>query len=144
MPALTRVVFLSQELAEAYQPGPSEAIISITDHGAPGANLQGGWLAVLRISFDDVDPIESPLEPGEEHLIEAQAHQAEQIAAFVRDNSRVVATLVVHCKYGQSRSAGVAKAIASHHALEFPAGYRYANNHVYELVLESLRQPGVA
>lgn len=143
MPALAEVVFLSQKLAEAYQPGPGEAIISITDHGAPNAELNDGWLAVLRLSFDDVDPIESPLEPGED-LIEAQAHQADQIAAFVRDHSHTVGTLVVHCKYGQSRSAGVAKAVAHHHGLAFPADYRHANNHVYELVLRSLRQQGVA
>jgi protein-tyrosine phosphatase len=144
MPALTEVVFLSQELAEAYLPGPNEAIISITDHSAQDANLKDGWHAVLRLSFDDVDPIESPIEPGEEDLIEMLEHQADRTAAFVRDNSRVVGTLVVHCKYGQSRSAGVAKAIASHHGLEFPAGYTYANNHVYELVLKSLRRLSVA
>ena len=143
MPALTKVVFMSQEWAEAYLPRPHEAIISITDHGTPNADLNAGWHAVLRISFDDVDPIESPAEPGED-LIEIQDQQAERIASFVRNNFHAVDTVVVHCKYGQSRSAGVAKAIAKQHGLAFPEGYAYANNYVYELVLNSLRLQGVA
>jgi predicted protein tyrosine phosphatase len=143
MTTLTEVVFLSQTSAEAYLPGPGEAIISITDHGAPQAKLNAGWVGVLRLSFDDVDPVDSPPEPGED-MVEMQDDQADQIAAFVRDNSRTVATLVVHCKYGQCRSAGVAKAIARCYGLRFPADYEHANNHVYELVLWSLRQQGAA
>jgi predicted protein tyrosine phosphatase len=143
VPALTEVVFMSQERAEAYLPRPYEAIISITDHGASNADLNAGWHAVLRLSFDDVDPIESPAEP-DEVVIELQDDQAERIAAFVRDNFHSVNTLVVHCKYGQSRSAGVAKAIAKQHGLAFPEGYAYANNYVYELVLHSLRLQGEA
>lgn len=140
MPALTEVVFLSQQRAEAYLPRPHEAIISITDHGASNADLNAGWHAVLRLSFDDVDPIDSPAEPGED-VIELQDDQADQIAAFVRDNFQSINTLVVHCKYGQSRSAGVAKAVAKRHGLAFPEGYTHANNHVYELVLYSLQNP---
>ena len=103
MPKLTEVVFLSQAWAEAYIPRSAEALVSITDHGAAQANLNDGWSAVLRVSFDDVDPIESPLEP-EEDLIEMQEQEAERIAGFVRSNSQRVGTLVVHCRYGQSRS----------------------------------------
>jgi predicted protein tyrosine phosphatase len=119
MQALAEVVFMSQERVEAYLPRPYEAIISITDHGASNADLNAGWHAVLRLSFDDVDPIDSPAEP-DEVVIELQDDQADQIAAFVRDNFHSVNTLVVHCKYGQSRSAGVAKAIAKQHGLAFP------------------------
>ena len=69
---------------------------------------------------------------------------AERIAAFVRDNFHSINTLIVHCKYGQSRSAGVAKAIAKQHRLAFPEGYTYANNYVYERLLNSLRLQGEA
>ena len=143
MPKLTEVVFLSQAWAEAYIPRSAEALVSITDHGAAQANLNDGWSAVLRISFDDVDPFESPVEPGED-LIEMQEHEAERIAAFVRSNSHRVGTLIVHCRYGQSRSAGVAKAVAEAYGLHFPVDYEYANNFVYGLVLKALRRRGEA
>ncbi len=143
MTTLTDVIFLSQQAAEEYSPGSSEAIISITDKGAPEANLRAGWFAVLRLSFDDVDPIESPVEPGED-LVEMQDHHADRIADFVASNRHVLGTLVVHCRYGQSRSAAVAKAVASYYGLWFPEDYEYANNHVFELVLKSLRQQGEA
>lgn len=138
MPPLSQVIFLSQESAEAYRPQPTEAIISITDDGAEDANLSPDWRYVLRVSFNDVDPMESPPEPGEDFSPMGD-HHADRIAAFVSDHHHLIATLVVHCRYGQSRSAGVAKAIASHHGLQFPDGYPYANNHVYELVLAALR-----
>lgn len=141
--SLIEVVFLSQKWAEAYQPRPNEAIVSITDRGAQDADLNAGWLAVLRIKFDDVDPVETPLEAGED-LLQMQVLQADRIAAFVRKNLTSVATLVVHCKYGQSRSAGVAKAVAEFYGLPFPEEYEYANDHVYRLVLASLRRQAVA
>lgn len=139
MSRVNEVVFLSQGWAEAYLPEPGEAVISITDRGSPQADLNPGWAASLRICFDDLDPVESPAEPGED-LVELQIEQARQIAEFVHRCAPEVTTIVVHCKYGQSRSAGVAKAIAMHYGLRFPKKYKYANNHVYRLVLESLRK----
>lgn len=133
MPALSNVVFMSQARAEAYAPRPGEALISITDHGAPEATLRDGWHAVLRLAFDDVDPVDSPAEPGEA-VIELQDDQADRIAAFVTGLGPAVHTLVVHCRYGQSRSAGVAKAVAREHGLAFPADHAHTNHHVYELV----------
>lgn len=143
MPALVQVVFLSQAWAEAYLPRPDEALVSITDRGAADANLNDGWAAVLRVSFDDVDPVEMPMAP-DEGLVEIQPQEAEQIAAFVHGLKPGVCTLVVHCKHGQSRSAGVAKAVAEAYGLHFPASYRYANNFVHERVLQSLRRLGGA
>lgn len=139
MPALLQVVFMSQAWAEACLPRPDEAVVSITDRGAPDADLNDGWAAVLRVSFDDVDPVETPMAPGE-RLVEIQAHEAERIAAFVHALRHRVGTLVVHCRYGQSRSAGVAKAVAEAYGLHFPAKYRYANNFVRDAVLQALRR----
>lgn len=136
---INEVVFLSQTWAEAYLPRPYEAIISITDYGKPEANLNEGWTDCFRISFDDVDPIESPLEPGE-NLIEIQEHQATEIARFVHRIADKATVLVVHCRYGQSRSAGIAKAVAEFYGLQFPAEYDYANNYIYNLVITKLRQ----
>lgn len=140
---LAEVLFLSQAWAEAYLPRPGEAIISITDRGAPQANLNEGWTAVLRVSFDDVDPLETEREP-DDALIELQVHEAERIAGFVRNHRHQVGTLVVHCRFGQSRSAGVAKAVAKAYGLHFPNGYRYANSFVHQLVLDALQRQGDA
>lgn len=136
---LTEVVFLSQRWAEIHTPQPGEALISITDRHAPPAALREGWPAVLRISFDDVDPIESPLDPGED-LVELTDQEADRIAEFVVCEQHRVRSLVVHCRYGQSRSAGVAKAIAAAYGLDFPADYDYANNFVHDQVLAALRR----
>lgn len=136
---LTEVVFLSQAWAEAYAPRPDEALISITDRRARLAVLKHGWAAVLRVPFDDVDPIESPLEPGED-LVELTEQEADQIAEFIVREQHRVSTFVVHCKYGQSRSAGVAKAVAAAYGLDFPADYEYANNFVHDRVLQALRR----
>lgn len=136
---LVEVDFVSQKWAELYKPSPGDAIISITGHGTPEANLKRGWAACLRISFDDVDPIESPLEPGE-NLTEIEESQAVQIAKFVRQTASTAKVLVVHCRYGQSRSAGVAKAVAEFYGLHFPQDYEYANNFVYGLVITKLRE----
>ncbi len=136
---LTEVIFLSQWWAEIHTPEPGEALISITDRHAPPAVLREGWPAVLRIPFDDVDPIESPIEPGED-LVELTEQEADRIAEFVVREQHRVRSLVVHCRYGQSRSAGVAKAIAAAYGLDFPADYEYANNFVHDRVLAALRR----
>lgn len=143
MPELTEVVFMSQALAEACVPRSSEAIVSITNRGAPTASLNEGWAAVLRIAFDDVDPVKSPVEPGE-GLVELQESEAESVAEFVTGNRDRVTTLIVHCRYGQARSAGVAKAVAKAYGLHFPKHYRYANNFVYQRVLKAMRRLGRA
>jgi predicted protein tyrosine phosphatase len=144
MSQLRDVIFLSQAWAEAMIPDGSESIVSITDTQAPPANLNEGWHALLRIRFDDADPDEFPGSEFEAGLIPIFSSQAKEISDFVHSISDHSETLVVHCKYGQSRSPGVAKAICQHFGLEFPPEFKSQNNFVCRLVLNAISQRGGA
>lgn len=138
MSTLREVIFMGQDWAEAMLPDPTMAVISITGPRSPAADLNDGWHAVLRLQFDDVDPEEGPPDAFDGHLVPLTAAQAAQIVAFARAISGQVATLVVHCRYGQSRSPGVAKALCEHFGLAFPARFSAHNRHVYRLVSAAL------
>ena len=84
---------------------PDTIIISITD---PGTNNnmfypQPWLLAILELQFVDVE------EPQSGHISHKQANE---IADFVRKYYSKVERIIIHCEYGQSRSAGVAAAIS--------------------------------
>lgn len=126
---LRRVIFVSQHRAERMIPPRDAALISITDASSRPANLQAGWAAVLRVSFDDVDPLtfadeaESPGAIGEDEVVE--------MAAFAADQAGRCRRLVVHCKHGVSRSAAVARAICHAANLPFPPAYEKYNRYVF-------------
>lgn len=144
MQEITEVVFLSQVWAEAFIPNGSESIISITDRGTKQANLNEGWIAVLRIQFNDVDTDEDDTEELEIELGEITVQQADEIAAFVLQMAKISKVIVVHCRYGQSRSPAVAKAICEHFKLDFPPDFNSHNKLVQRLVLNALSQRSVA
>ena len=81
------------------------AIISITDPGTKSNKFypQPWLLAVLELQFVDVE------EPRAGHI---SHQQAKEIADFIREFYIKVNRIIVHCEYGQSRSAGVAAAIS--------------------------------
>ncbi len=136
-----KVLFTSQSWAEAYSPRPTDAVVSITKVGTPPAALVSGWGAVLRVSFDDIDPLDpadEPVDPDDDACA-MQAEHARQIAAFVQSLPIGCDTLVIHCRYGQSRSAAVARAVCEHFGLPFPAEYEHDNRHVYETMRLALR-----
>lgn len=137
------ILVMGQTLAERHAPRAGDAVISITDAAAPPARLHDGWAAELRLGFDDYDPIESPAEPGED-LTEIGPDQAAAIAAFALGLPRGVRRLIVHCRHGQSRSVGVAMALAEHWQLSLAADCRYHNRYVYDQVRAQLktRAPG--
>jgi predicted protein tyrosine phosphatase len=60
------------------------------------------------------------------------------MARFVVAMSETNQTLIIHCKYGVSRSAGVAKAVAQVFGLTFPADYHEANESVCQAVTRAL------
>ncbi len=144
MHKLEEVVFLSQAWAEALIPDGSEAIISITDRGAEPANLNDGWNSVLRIQFNDVDTDEDDVEELEIELGEITADQAEEIANYIDKVAPSCKMLVVHCRFGQSRSPAVAKAIAEHFKLNFPSDFKTHNKLVERLVFTALSRRRVA
>lgn len=139
---LRRVLFISQARAEALRPLPGAALISITDAAAAPARLRSGWLAVHRAAFDDIDPEDHELDEfflddDEDYVPMAMAH-AHAIAAFVGGIEAHCSALVVHCSFGQSRSAAIAKAICVARGLKFPRNYDLPNPYVYRLMCRAL------
>jgi len=84
----------------------STAIISITDCGSALNSFHIlGWLeGVLALQFDDV-------ESGHNCI---SVSQAAEVAEFVLRVKKDVERIIVHCEFGQSRSAGIAAAIGRH------------------------------
>lgn len=139
---LERVIFLSQPRAEAMRPPRATALISITDTARPPATLKAGWSEVLRLAFDDIDPVTYPDDDFDldyAAMREIHAYQLVELAEFCRMAIPRNRRLVVHCRYGQSRSAGVAKAVCEAMDLPFPAWYADHNTFVYRTVLGALR-----
>jgi predicted protein tyrosine phosphatase len=118
---------------------PNTAIISITDCG-DGKNTfnKAVWLkAVLEIQFDDVD---------EGGLNCITTSQAEEIADFVLGIRKKIERIIVHCEFGQSRSAGIAAAICryfeNHDDSIFINRRYYPNLTCYRYVLSALKERG--
>lgn len=112
------------------------ALISITDRGKPPPQFQPGWNAVLRLAFDDVDPVAFPgMNP---ELVPFEATQAAELARYVSSQLMRNKRIVVHCRHGISRSAAVAKAIAEITGAFFPPAYRDHNRHVYDALRNAL------
>ena len=84
---------------------------------------------MLRIAFDDVDPVTFPGQDA--HLKEITIDQVVEISTFVAKASVNCKRLVVHCRHGVSRSAAVAKAVASVAGAGFPDDYKEYNRFVY-------------
>jgi predicted protein tyrosine phosphatase len=97
---------LSRKAIEAYVPEQLEACISITDPGSPPAAIATQFQAVLRLSFHDVTSLR--LARSSDILFDDEHVKA--ILDFVRDWDRAD-RLVIHCELGQSRSAGIARAL---------------------------------
>jgi predicted protein tyrosine phosphatase len=92
---------LDARQASRVKEAPVTAIISITDCGTELNKFhKANWLnAVLELQFDDV-------ERGGRNCITPQ--NAVEIADFVLGVRKQVERFIVHCEFGQSRSAGVA------------------------------------
>jgi predicted protein tyrosine phosphatase len=133
---LRRVIYTSQRRAEEMPGSASAAIVSITDPGKPVAALRSGSESVLRLAFDDVD--EDTFPGANPELRAFDLGQAILIKEFTHRLPTAVATLVVHCRHGVSRSAGVARAIAQNRDLAFPADCRDFNRYVFRLLFQQL------
>jgi len=136
---LRRVLFISQARAEALRPLPGAALISITDADAAPARLPPGWRALHRAAFDDIDPEDRELDEfflddDDEEYVPMTMAQAHAIAAFVYGIAAHCSALVVHCRFGQSRSAAIAKAVCVARGLYFPRNYELPNPYVYRLM----------
>lgn len=94
--------------AEAYEPGPNEVCISITSP-AVQAELQGGWRAMLRLQFSDIDVVLPARWNVGSVTTLFTGKMAHQVVKFAREHAD--ADFVVHCEAGISRSPGVALAL---------------------------------
>lgn len=149
--ARLKLKVLSQEGLEQLASVPFEAgtfVVSIADTDAPPVQLANAPAGILLLSFDDVYPatdgeddegaaFSRPLQPMSEE-------QAERIARFLVLNRPHMRMLVCQCRFGQSRSAGVAAAaaewISGDGAFIFGDARFLSNRHVYRLVLDALRR----
>lgn len=112
-PTSRRQVFaLSRLQAERLPRLQSIAIISITSPERPLANLDG-FNHLLRLRFADVDFLNPNLsERAQNRLSDSfRADQARDIHAFIRGMPDGIASVVVHCEGGLSRSCAVALSI---------------------------------
>lgn len=107
-----QVLAVSRVVAEKLPRLESVAVISVTAPERPLASLDG-FKQVLRLSFADVDFMNPELSArAREKLVEAfRPEHAEMIREFVEALPSEVATVVVHCEGGYSRSSAVALAL---------------------------------
>lgn len=102
-----RLLVLSRQRAEAYEPGPSEVCISITaPHDSP-ALLSPKFKSVLRLTFSDIVGLTRIQRPWD---VLFDAEHAARIIEFI-SRWRHADQIVVHCMAGLSRSPGVAMGI---------------------------------
>ncbi|AXW34806.1 hypothetical protein CJO88_16675 [Ralstonia solanacearum] len=107
-----QVFALSRADAERLPELPSIAIISITTPERPPANL-AGFAHVLRLRFEDVDFLNPDLSArAKEKLPHAfTAEHSSAIRTFVETLPPEIASVVVHCEGGYSRSSAIAVAL---------------------------------
>jgi predicted protein tyrosine phosphatase len=120
---------------------PVTAIISVTDTGSERNSFYPAkWITdILELQFLDVE---------QERNGGITREQAAMIADFVFKVRKKVDRFIVHCEYGQSRSAGIAAAISQYlerHDSGIFVNRRYHPNRTcYHYVLDALRQRGSA
>lgn len=109
---LRQVFALSRADAERLPELASIAVISITAPKRPPANL-AGFAHVLRLSFEDVDFLNPELSArAKEKLPHAfTAEHGSAIRRFVETLPPEIASVVVHCEGGYSRSSAIAVAL---------------------------------
>ena len=121
-----------------YEPiAPKTIIISLTDTGTePNRFHWQPWLRdVLELQFLDV-------EEGELHCITRE--QAKIISKFARKHYKNVERIIVHCEFGQCRSAAVAAAICEYFEGHDNGIWRnpayYPNRTCYRYVRDALKR----
>ena len=107
-----QVFALSRADAERLPELASIAVISITAPERPRANI-AGFAHVLRLSFADVDFLNPDLSArAKEKLPHAfTAEHGSAIRTFVETLPPEIASVVVHCEGGYSRSCAIAVAL---------------------------------
>ncbi len=107
-----QVFALSRADAERLPELASIAVISVTAPERPPANI-AGFAHMLRLSFADVDFLSPELSArAKEKLPHAfTAEHASAIRTFVETLPPEIASVIVHCEGGYSRSCAIAVAL---------------------------------
>jgi len=133
---IREVIFVNRSKSEETFGLKNWAVISITDPDDQPAKLMDGWMAVHRLSFQDLDPTSSSEKKLRTRVLMTK-DQAREIAAFVASVADDVEGILVHCQGGISRSAAVSKWIAEEYRLDFNHSYQLYNKYVYRLLVEA-------
>ncbi len=139
----TRVIALSRTEAQAFHSTDPYVVISLTDTEAehPCIERTQALRDHLLLQFDDIYPAQCFDAGGTRRYFEMTENDAESIAMFVQRWWGEVATVVVHCHAGLSRSTAVAAAIRVHHKQNESDLYeapRSPNRHCLALVSDAL------
>jgi len=137
-----QVLAVSRGIAEKLPRLESVAVISVTAPGRPLASLDG-FKRVLRMSFADVDFMNPELSArAKEKLADAFGPEhAATIREFVEGLPDDVATVVVHCEGGYSRSCAIALGLQRLYGYSADTQtLSKANRSVLALMLVSLKQ----
>jgi len=143
--SILTITVLSQVDAEKHPPRRCEAIISITDPGAPPAELHPGWPAILRIEFGDLEYDRHTIAywGASWQSVEGvfRAAHAQDIIRFVErvESDPDIDHLVIHCHAGKSRSAAIATWVAARHAIPPALSWSGRNQTVLDVLEEPAR-----
>lgn len=100
---LEQITFIPERKLSLITPGPSIALISITDLGYGAVCDSQLWGAYLHLEFFDIEA------DDEEEGVFSYA-DAQSVRRFLDElSSQPITHLVIHCYAGRSRSAAVAK-----------------------------------
>ncbi len=106
------VVVSRQEIETGIPVRTAYVVISITDPKSRPARIKrpAGFRDVLRLQFHDAVPVTVFTLPPE--IVLMNEDHAREIWQFVDKWQETIATIVVHCEQGMSRSPAVAAAIS--------------------------------
>lgn len=131
--SLERVLFSSRKDLESSKGFNNVAVISIINPGDPAVSINNNFGPSLRLIFDDIDESKD----GKEIFT---IEKADKIWDFTENLPSNIDTIWVHCTFGVSRSAGVAKAIAENYDLPYPEKYAIYNKRVYRILRQTMLQ----
>jgi len=136
--------FTDEKQAVTLPGNSSGAIISITDPDYPEPDLPDTWGSVLRLSFNDAEydhalirTFDRVADFREQHRDDPQPAHAMAIHRFLDDiKTKGIEQLVVHCRYGRSRSAAVAKYVVETYGTSLDGGSLDEYNRTLYLLLK--------
>jgi predicted protein tyrosine phosphatase len=106
----------------------------------PKVNRTAGLRGVLRLAFDDAEPMASFRLPTDVRLMTVE--DGRSIASFIREHLAEIGLIVCHCEQGMSRSPAIAVALAESLGTDADdiRAESQPNAYVYQLVLNAMRE----